>query len=77
MDFTKQLELAEMGFHQFLLGQKRRRDGLPAQEFKEMKVAEVVISGGPCNGVEMLWENGEVIRFQQLDQLIDVLKKVA
>ena len=57
---------------------KLRREGFPAQEFKEIKVAG---SGqgvlGPCQGIEIAWENGRLIRFQQVDQLVDFLKKVA
>ena len=32
---------------------------------------------GPCLGIEMIWENGKLIRFQQVEQLVDFLKKVA
>ena len=55
---------------------KLRRDGFPAQEFKEIKIAD---GGplGPCQGIEIAWENGKLIRFQQVDQLVDFLKKVS
>ena len=55
---------------------KLRRDGFPAQEFKEIKIAEAAPLG-PCQGIEIAWENGKLIRFQQVDQLVDFLKKVA
>jgi len=54
---------------------KLRREGFPAQDFKEIK-----ISGsppGPCQGIEIAWGEGKLIRFQQVDQLVDFLKKVA
>jgi len=58
---------------------KLRREGhFPAEEFKEIKVAGVASPGlGPCAGLEIVWDNGKLIRFQQVDQLVDFLKKVA
>ncbi len=61
---------------------KLRREGFPTGQFKEIKVAE---SGGsttlgnlpPCSGIEIAWDNGRLIRFIGVDQLIDFLKKVA
>jgi hypothetical protein len=54
----------------------------PPDDFKEIKVAESPsnlnsLVGGPCQGVEILWDNGKLIRFQQVEQLVDFLKKVA
>ena len=58
---------------------KLRREGhFPVEEFKEIKVA-----GGdgsqlpPCNGIELVWDQGKLIRFVEVGQLIDFLKKVA
>ncbi len=56
---------------------KLRREGFPAQEFKEIKLADPGASLVPCQGIEIAWENGRLIRFQQVDQLVDFLKKVA
>lgn len=60
---------------------KLKREGhFPVEEFKEIKVSEVAEGGSmspPCSGIEILWENGKVIRFSQVDSLIDFLKKVA
>jgi hypothetical protein len=62
---------------------KLKREGhFPAEEFKEIKLdsstASIIpLSGGPCSGIEMAWDNGKVIRFQQVEQLVDFLKKVA
>ena len=60
---------------------KLRREGhFPAEEFKEIKVDSPPLStgfgGGPC-GIEMSWDNGKVIRFSEVSQLVDFLKKVA
>jgi hypothetical protein len=49
-------------------------------EFKEIKIessASSGLGGGPCQGIELGWENGKVIRFVQVEQLVDFLKKVA
>lgn len=63
----------------FLLGKAKkmaREGGFPAEEFKEVQLGSVV-GTSPCNGIELSWEQGKVIRFQQVEQLIDFLKKVA
>ena len=59
-----------------------RDGGYPMSDFKEVKVESspsnlVSLRGGPCMGVEIMWDNGKLIRFQQVEQLIDFLKKVA
>jgi len=61
---------------------KMRREGhFPAEEFKEVKVADGVVaqvsSLTNCNVIELSWENGRLIRFGQVEQLIDFLKKAA
>lgn len=62
---------------------KLKREGhFPVQDFKEIKIEETPSSmtsliSGPCQGVEVLWDNGKLIRFAQVEQLVDFLKKVA
>lgn len=61
---------------------KLRREGFPTDSFKEIKIQESPsnlssLTSGPCQGVEILWDGGKLIRFQQVEQLIDFLKKVA
>jgi len=48
-------------------------------EFKEIAVnaAPGILGAAPCSGIELSWEQGKVIRFPQVEQLIDFLKKVA
>ncbi|MBK8201486.1 MAG: hypothetical protein IPK68_03900 [Bdellovibrionales bacterium] len=56
---------------------KLRREDFPIQDFKEIKViGSESTSIGPCQGIEMVWENGRLIRFSEVDQLVDFLKKV-
>lgn len=57
---------------------KLKREGhFPVEDFKEVKV----LDGGQfytnCQGIEMAWDNGKIIRFAMVDQLVDFLKKVA
>ena len=59
---------------------KLQREGkFPESEFKEIKIESSptsLFSGSPC-GIELAWDNGKVIRFGQVEQLVDFLKKVA
>ena len=62
-----------------LLGKakKLKREGhFPVDEFKEIKVAEGPVSG-PCQGIEISWDQGKLIRFPGVDELVEFLKKVA
>lgn len=62
---------------------KLKREGhFPVESFKEIKIEETPsnmtsLMSGPCQGVEVLWDNGKLIRFSQVEQLVDFLKKVA
>lgn len=61
---------------------KLRREGFPTDNFKEIRVEEspsnlVSLTSGPCVGIEILWDGGKLIRFQQVEHLVDFLKKVA
>lgn len=56
-----------------------KRDGhFPVEEFKEVKIAgSESLLQSPCQGVEIIWDNGKLIRFSQVEYLIDFLKKVS
>lgn len=60
---------------------KLQREGFfPADDFKEIKIdsdSGQVLELAPCSGVEILWDNGKIIRFSKVDLLLDFLKKVA
>ena len=62
---------------------KLKREGhFPEEAFKEIKLQESPsnlgsLTGVPCQGVEILWDNGKLIRFPHVDNLIEFLKKVA
>ena len=79
-DLYRDLELSKGQMSALIRAGKRlvKNGAVVESEFKEIKVAE---SGSamiePCRGVEIIWENGKLIRFQQVEQLVDFLKKVA
>ena len=61
---------------------KLKRDGgFPEEVFKEIIIEDSATSlnqgGVPCQGIEIIWDNGKLIRFPQVEHLIDFLKKVA
>lgn len=60
---------------------KLKREGhFPSEEFKEIKInpdSGQIMELSPCSGVELVWSNGKVIRFSQVDLLVDFLKKAA
>ncbi len=62
-------------------GKRLKREGhFPVEEFKEIKVSDKGHGPGalpPCSGIEVAWDNGKLIRFSEVDQLVDFLKKVA
>jgi predicted protein tyrosine phosphatase len=80
-DFYRAIGVSQTGMASIIgRAKKLRREGhFPAEEFKEIKIGDVNQTGdtGTCGGIEMTWESGKVIRFYQVDQLIDFLKKVA
>jgi hypothetical protein len=81
--FYKALGVSRNGISSIIgKAKKLRREGFPTDGFKEIKIAgsEAVAgisSGSPCQGIEISWENGKLIRFQQVEQLVEFLKKAA
>ena len=82
-DFYRAIGVSQTGMASIIgRAKKMRREGhFPAEEFKEIKITEngeaTPSSLSGCNVIEMSWDNGKLIRFGQVDQLIDFLKKVA
>ena len=69
-----------------MLGKAKRlkREGFPMEAFKEIKLEEAEAEAGegtearnPCEGIELSWEGGRLIRFPKVDQLLEFLKKAA
>lgn len=67
-----------------LIGRAKRlkQEGYGVSEFKEVHVETAppmgnVINMAPCNGAEVVWGDGRIIRFSQVDLLLEFLKKAA
>ena len=80
--FYKTIGISRNGIASILgKAKKLKREGFPTDGFKEIKVLDgmplAVGSFPPCSGIEMCLDGGKLIRFQQVDQLIDFLKKAA
>lgn len=61
---------------------KLKREGhFGESDFKPVKVEgagpEYTSSTGPCGVAEIVWNGGKVIRFSQIEALLDFLKKAA
>jgi len=80
-DFYKGLGLTKMQLATLIQKGKRLvKNGhfAGSSEFKELKLDNLVGREGAMVGpIEMSWDGGKVIRFSQVDVLVDFLKKVA
>jgi hypothetical protein len=82
-EFYRSIGIGYKGMASMMGKAKRlRREGkVPVTEFKEITDAVLggsqVTTGFTGAGIELSWDQGKVIRFPQVEQLIDFLKKVA
>lgn len=80
-DFYRAIGVSQNGMASIIgKAKKLRREGhFPVEEFKEIKVVDPVMAqhSGPCQGIEFQWDQGGLIRFAHVDQVIEFLKKVA
>lgn len=79
-DLNRELGLSKMQMIVMLKKAKNlvKSGVVPPNDFKEIKVAQGNgLALSPCSGIEVAWDNGKLIRFNQVEQLIDFLKKVA
>jgi hypothetical protein len=63
-----------------IIGRAKRlkRDGFPTAGFKEIQLQTPAAAGfGPCLGIELGLTDGRIIRFPQVDSLVEFLKKAA
>lgn len=82
-DFYRSIGVSAKGMARMLgRAKKLRREGhFPVEEFKEIKIegGAGAAAGGmsPCAGIELIWSEGRIIRFSEVEPLIDFLKKAA
>ena len=78
-DFYRALGCSYKGMGSMIgKAKKLRREGhFPVEEFKEVNVVDgssTPFVGSPC-GIELSLGNGKLIRFSQVDQLVDFLRR--
>ncbi|MEK6704596.1 MAG: hypothetical protein AABZ06_02300 [Bdellovibrionota bacterium] len=80
-DFYKELGMSKQQLANVIKkGKRLMKNGnlSGSSDFKELKLESLIGAptgmGGP---IEVSWEKGKVIRFSQVDALVDFLKKVA
>ena len=64
-EFYRAIGVSQTGMASIIgRAKKLKREGhFPVEDFKEIKVIESGSSiSNPCNGIEMSWENGKIIR---------------
>ncbi len=84
-DFYSEIGVSGKQFSKLLGNAKKaNREGRGGDgEFKEITLEALgssIVAGtavGSSNHIELCWEHGKVIRFPQVEQLLDFLKKVA
>ena len=79
-DLYRELGLSKMQMVTMIQKGKRlvKSGVVPESEFKEIKVESAQgFASAPCQGIEMSWQDGKLIRFSEVSQLVDFLKKVA
>jgi hypothetical protein len=78
--FYKALGVSAKGISSIIgKAKKLKREGFPSGDFKEIQIESpgTVGGSGPCTGIELGLTDGRVIRFPQVDQLVEFLKKAA
>lgn len=77
-ELYKDLGLSKMQMVTMIQKAKRlvKSGVVPVSEFKEIKIESSPSYDGPCR-IEIAWDKGRLIRFGEVTQLIEFLKKVA
>jgi hypothetical protein len=82
-DFYREIGISKMQFTVLMKKAKKLcREGHHPENSEFKEIALDVISGAhvdgvPCQGIELSWDQGKVIRFAKVELLVDFLKKVA
>jgi len=78
-DLYRDLGLSKMQLVTMIQKAKRlvKSGVIPESEFKEVKVESSGSVDTCTDFISLKWDSGKVIRFRQVDQLVDFLKKVS
>lgn len=78
--FHEEIGLSKTQLGGLMKKAKKLSRDLPASEFKEIAMetlSSVATHLPPCQGIELCWSEGKVIRFPSVDPLLEFLKKAA
>ena len=77
-DLYRELGLSKMQLVTMIQKAKRlvKKGAVAGSDFKEVSVAGVPANGSGY-GIELSWENGKLIRFSEVGQLVEFLTRVA
>ena len=81
-DLYAELGLSKMQLVTMIQKAKRlvKSGAVTESEFREIKmdVAGSPAAGAvPCQGIELVWDGGKLIRFARVDELLDFMKRAA
>jgi hypothetical protein len=77
-EFNGGLGLSQQSVSNMIRKAKKLSRAGAGSEFREVNIESMMgpVAGGIV-GIEVTWDSGKVIRFPNVDQLVDFLKKVA
>ena len=78
-EFYRQIGVSQTGMASIIgKAKKLRREGyFPAEEFKEVQVIDPGMGVPSHPSIELCWDQNKIIRFPQVDQLLEFLRKIA
>jgi len=80
LSFYSAIGVSQKGFASIIgKAKKLKREGhFPAEEFKEIKLnSGTVVATSGSYGILLRWEDKRIIKFREVDQLVEFLNKVA
>ena len=78
-EFYRQIGVSQTGMASIIgKAKKLRREGyFPVEEFKEVQVIDPGMGVLSHPSIELCWDQNKIIRFPQVDQLLEFLRKIA
>lgn len=78
-DLYRELGLSKMQLVTMIQKAKKlvKKGAVTGSEFKEISVSSPVSSDSGAYGIELNWEGGHLIRFREVGQVLDFLKRAA
>jgi hypothetical protein len=78
-DLYRELGLSKMQLVTMIQKAKRlvKKGTVIETDFSEIKLEQHEVPSSPSNHIELVWDQGKLIRFSRVEQLVEFLKKVA